>query len=121
MLAGLELWRGQEKDVNQVAGWFPAEFVQQQVPVVVLMETSGRACLRKKSSVIIPDSRREEEQRVKELEYEELMTGASSGPARCRTAEENKGHSLFFLDGSLSLSGIFNVNNRCRNDYLLEQ
>ena len=89
--------------MNEVAGLFPAGFVQQQVPVVGLIETSGRACLRKKSSVIISDNGRVEEQRVKELEYEKLITGLSSGPVRCHTAEENKGHSLFSLGNSLYL------------------
>lgn len=65
MFAGVGLWRGQEKDGNEVAGLFPAGFVQQQVPVVVLIETGGRACLRKNSSEIISDNGRAEEQRVK--------------------------------------------------------
>lgn len=101
--AGVGLWRGQEEGVNEVAGLFPAGFIQQQVPVVVLIETSGRACLRKKSSVIISDNGRVEEQRIKELEYEKLIAGLSSGPAQCHAAEENKGRSLFSLDGSLYL------------------
>jgi len=105
MFAGLALWRGQEKDASEAAGLFPAGFVQQQVPAVVLVETSGRACLTKKSSVIISGNGSVEEQRVNELGYEKLVSGLSPRPARCHPAEENKEHSLFSLDNSLS--GIF--------------
>lgn len=102
MFAGLGFWREQKEDVNEVAGFFPAGFVQQQVPVAVLIESLRRACLRKKSSVIISDTGRVEEQRNEELENEKLITELSSRPMRCHTAKD-KGHTLFSLDNCLYL------------------